>query len=139
MVDSPDYIAFRLPDGDALLTVVAALEPGERGSFPWAKWYSDSAPSGEFRKVPGGYARFVINDAVASTMIDAIRAGRSLPEELIEQLGSSDARCSVHTIWTCTVARIQRRNGTRQAGHDTSSRSPPSDMSSRLRASIPGP
>jgi len=86
MVDSPDCIAFRLPDGDALLTVVAALEPGERGSFPWAKWHSDSAPSGEFRKVPGGYARFVINDAVASIMIDAIRAGRSLPEELIEQL-----------------------------------------------------
>jgi hypothetical protein len=86
MVDSPDYIAFRLPDGDGLLTVVAALEPGERGSFPWAKWYSDSAPSGEFRKVPGGYARFVINDAVASTMIDAIRAGRSLPDQLIEQL-----------------------------------------------------
>ena len=34
MVDSPDYIAFRVPDGDGLLTVVAALEPGERGSFP---------------------------------------------------------------------------------------------------------
>jgi hypothetical protein len=65
---------------------VAALEPGERGSFPWARWYSESAPSGEFRKVPGGYARFAINDAVASTMIDAIRAGRSLSDKLIEQL-----------------------------------------------------
>jgi hypothetical protein len=86
MVNSPEYIAFRLPDGDGLLTVVAALEPGERGSFPWAKWYSESAPSGEFRKVPGGYARFAINDAVASTMIDAIRTGRSLPDQLIEQL-----------------------------------------------------
>ena len=81
----PSLHLFRVQT-DRLLTVVAALEPGERGSFPWAKWYSDSAPSGEFRKVPGGYARFVINDAVASTMIDAIRAGRSLPDQLIEQL-----------------------------------------------------
>ena len=86
MVNSPDYIAFRVPDGPGLRAFVAALEPGERGSFPWAKWYSKSAPSGEFRKVPGGYVRFAISEAVAETMIDTIKAGRPLPEELVAQL-----------------------------------------------------
>ena len=61
MVNSPDYIAFRAPNGPGLLTFVAALVPGERGSFPWAKWYSESAPNGEFRKVPGGYVRFAVS------------------------------------------------------------------------------
>ena len=83
MVDRPDYIAFRVPDGDGLLVVVAVLEPGERGSFPWAKWHSESAPGGEFRKVPGGYARFGVDETVASTMIDAIGDGRSLPDQLV--------------------------------------------------------
>ena len=79
MVNSPDYIAFRAPNGLGLLTFVAALVPGERGSFPWAKWYSESAPNGEFRKVPGGYVRFAVTDAVAVTMIDTIRQGALSP------------------------------------------------------------
>ena len=37
MVNGPDYIAFRAPKDLGLLTFVAALVPGERGSFPWAK------------------------------------------------------------------------------------------------------
>ena len=45
MLNSPDYIAFRAPNGPGLLTFVAALVPGDRGSFPWAKWYSESAPN----------------------------------------------------------------------------------------------
>jgi hypothetical protein len=83
MVNSPDYIAFRAPKDLGLLTFVAALVPGERGFF---KWYSESAPNGEFRKVPGGYVRFAVSDAVAETMIDTIRAGRQLPDDLLERL-----------------------------------------------------
>src|SRR6186713_88864 len=86
MVNSPDYIAFRVLDGPSWHAFVAALLPGDRGSFPWAKWYSESAPDGEFRKVPGGYVRFAVSDAVAETMIHAIRAGRTLPDDLLEQL-----------------------------------------------------
>jgi len=86
MVDGPDYIAFRAPKDLCLLTFVAALVPGERGLFPWAKWYSESAPNGEFRKVPGGYVRFAVSDAVAKTMINTIRAGRPLPDDLLERL-----------------------------------------------------
>jgi hypothetical protein len=70
MVKNLDYIAFRVADGRRFHAYVAALEPGERGSFPWAKWYSTSVPSGAFRKVPGDYVRFAISDAVAETMID---------------------------------------------------------------------
>ena len=86
MVNSPDYIAFRVAAGPGFHAFVAALEPGERGSFPWAKWYSTSSPSGAFRKVPGGYVRFAISEAVAETMIDTIKAGRPLPAELVENL-----------------------------------------------------
>jgi hypothetical protein len=35
---------------------------------------------------PGGYVRFAVSDAVAETMIDTIRAGRPLPDDLLEQL-----------------------------------------------------
>ena len=86
MLNSTDYIAFRAPNGSGLLTFVAALVPGDRGSFPWAKWYSESAPNGEFRKVPGGYVRFAVSDAVAETMIGTIRAGRPLPDDLLKRL-----------------------------------------------------
>ena len=90
MVTSPNYIAFRVLDDHGLHAVTAALEPGGRGSFPWAKWYSESTPEGEFRKVPGGYARFAINEAVAETLIDTIKASRPLPDELVEQLPIAD-------------------------------------------------
>jgi hypothetical protein len=89
--NSPNFIAFRItePDGQ-LLPVVAALEPDHDCRFPWATWYHEQAPTGEFKKVPGKYREMAISDAVAKTMIELIRAGRSLPPELVAGLGIRD-------------------------------------------------
>jgi hypothetical protein len=82
----PDYIAFRATYGDRLLTIVAALEPDDGSRFPWAMWYHELAPSGDFKKVPGSYIRLGIDRAVAKPAIDLIKLGRSLPREFVAQL-----------------------------------------------------
>jgi hypothetical protein len=48
--------------------------------------YIAQAPSGEFRKVPGNYIRLRIDTAVAKSMIDLIKLGRSLPTEFVAKL-----------------------------------------------------
>ena len=83
---TPDYIAFRIPEGRGLLTVVAALQPGAGATFPWAVWYSALTPTGEFKKAPLNYLRFGIGARLAKTMIEAIKCGGSLPADLVEQL-----------------------------------------------------
>jgi len=85
-VQSPDYIAFRIPEGRGLLTVVAAVQPGARAASPWAIWYSTLAPAGEFRKSPVNYIRLGIGARIAKTMIEVIKSGGSLPADLVEQL-----------------------------------------------------
>jgi hypothetical protein len=82
----PDYIAFRIPEGRGLLTVVAAVQPGARAACPWAIWYSTLAPTGEFKQSPANYLRFGIGARIAKTMIEVIKSGRSLPADLVEQL-----------------------------------------------------
>jgi hypothetical protein len=85
--DYPEYIAFRTAyDGGHLVTVVAALEPDDGSLFPWAMRYHAQAPRGEFRKVPGNYIRLRIDTAVAKSMIDIIKLGRSLPTEFVAKL-----------------------------------------------------
>jgi hypothetical protein len=85
--DYPDYIAFRTADdGGRLVTVVAALEPDDGSLFPWGMRYHAQAPSGEFRKVPCNYIRLRIDTAVAKSMIDLIKLGRSLPTEFVAKL-----------------------------------------------------
>ena len=86
VAEEPDYIAFRVPERSGLLTVVAALEPGDRGRFPWAVWYSELTPNGEFRKVPGRYAYWGIENSVARTVIDLIQAGRPAPDAFVAGL-----------------------------------------------------
>jgi hypothetical protein len=83
---TPDYIAFRIPEGRGLLTVVAAVQPGARAASPWAVWYSTLAPAGEFRKSPVNYIRLGIGARIAKTMIEVIKSGGSLPASLVEQL-----------------------------------------------------
>ena len=85
--NSAKVIAFRVmePDGQ-LLTVVAALEPDHDCRFPWATWYHEQAPTGEFKQVPGKYREMAIRDTVAKTMIELIRAGRPLPLEFVAGL-----------------------------------------------------
>ena len=56
--DVPDFVAFRLAEGGELVTVSAALGPGDRTGFPWARWYSEQTPDAEFKKVPMDYAHF---------------------------------------------------------------------------------
>ena len=52
----PDYIAFRTAGGDGrLLTVVAELDPDDGSRFPWAMWYHEQAPKGEFSQVSANY------------------------------------------------------------------------------------
>ena len=83
----PDYIAFRTSgDNGRLFTVVAALEPEDGARFPCATRYHAQAPSGEFRKVPSNYIRLQIDAAVATSMIDSIKLGRSLPTEFVAKL-----------------------------------------------------
>ena len=83
----PHYIAFRTAGGDGcLLKVVAALDPDDGARFPWATWYHQKAPKGEFSQVSGNYRQLAIETAVARTMIDLIRAGRPLPPEFVSQL-----------------------------------------------------
>jgi hypothetical protein len=86
VVDGPDYIAFRIPEGRGLLTVVAAVQPGARAASPWAVWYSTLIPKGEFKKTPVNYIRFGIGVRVAKAMIEVIKSGGSLPADLVEQL-----------------------------------------------------
>jgi len=86
VVDGPDYIAFRIPEGRGLLTVVAVVQPGAGATFPWAVWYSALAPTGEFKKAPLNYTHFGIGARIAKTLLEAIKAGRSLPADLVEQL-----------------------------------------------------
>ena len=85
--NSPKVIAFRVmePDGQ-LLTVVATLHSNPAGRFPWATWYHEQAPTGEFKQVPGKYREMAIRDTVAKTMIELIRAGRPLPLEFVAGL-----------------------------------------------------
>jgi hypothetical protein len=85
--NGPNFIALRIREADGqLLTVVAALDPDHDCRFPWATWYHEQAPTGEFKKVPGGYPEMAISDAVAKTMIELIRAGRPLPPEFVAGL-----------------------------------------------------
>jgi hypothetical protein len=73
-----------VPKGSGFLTVVVALEPGERGRFPW--WYSELAPQGEFRKVPGRYTYWGIENSVARTVIYLIQAGRPASDAFVTGL-----------------------------------------------------
>jgi hypothetical protein len=82
----PNYIAFRIPEGRGLLTVVAAVQPGARATFRWAVWYSTLAPTGEFKKAPVNHIHFRIGARIAKTLIEAIKSGGSLPADLVEQL-----------------------------------------------------
>jgi hypothetical protein len=82
----PNYIAFRIPEGRGLLTVVAAVQPGAGVALHWALWYSTLAPTGEFKKAPVNYIRFRIGARVAKSLIEVIKSGGSLPADLIEQL-----------------------------------------------------
>jgi len=86
VVDGPDYIAFRIPEGRGLLTVVAVVQPGAGATFPWAVWYSALAPAGEFKRAPLNYTHFGIGARIAKTLLEAIKAGGSLPADLVEQL-----------------------------------------------------
>jgi hypothetical protein len=82
------YIAFRIEGANRLLTVVAALDSGAELEmrFPWATWYHELAPYGEFRKAPGDCFRLEIPDTVANELIDLIMHGRPLPATFVEQL-----------------------------------------------------
>ena len=82
----PNFIAFRIPEGRGLLTVVAAVQPGARAACRWAVWYSTLAPTGEFKRAPGNYTRFRIGAHIAKPMIEVIKTGGSLPADLVEQL-----------------------------------------------------
>jgi hypothetical protein len=85
--NGPNFIAFRILQAEGeLLTVVAALDPDRDCRFPWATWYHEQVPTGEFKKVPGKYRELAISDAVANTMIELIRAGRPLPPEFVAGL-----------------------------------------------------
>ena len=59
---------------------------GAGATFPWAIWYSALAPKGEFKKAPLNYTRFGIGARIANTRLEAIKAGGSLPADLVEQL-----------------------------------------------------
>ena len=82
----PNYIAFRIPEGRGLLTVVAAVQPGARAAFSWALWYSTLAPTGELKKAPVNFIRFRIGARIAKPLIEVIKSGGSLPADLVEQL-----------------------------------------------------
>jgi hypothetical protein len=83
----PAYIAFRTADnGGCLLTVVAALEPDDGCRFPWAIWFHEQAPDGEYRKVPGKFFDLGISETIGKTMIESIKGGRPLPSEFETQL-----------------------------------------------------
>jgi len=82
----PNYIAFRIPEGRGLLTVVAAVQPGARAAFSWALWYSTLAPTGELKKAPVNVIRFRIGARIAKPLIEVIKSGGSLPADLVEQL-----------------------------------------------------
>jgi hypothetical protein len=82
----PDYIAFRTTEGGDRVVVIAALKPGDRGRFPWATWYSELMPKGEFRKVPAAYVSLGIDDRIAKSMITIIQSGGSLPREVVTRL-----------------------------------------------------
>ena len=86
LADAPDYIAFRIPEGRGLLTVVAEVQPQDLGGCSWAVWYSALTPTGEFRKAPLNYIRFGINPGIAKTLIEAIKTVGSLPADLVEHL-----------------------------------------------------
>ena len=86
MADGPEYIAFRIPEGRGLLTVVAEVQPQDLGGFSWAIWYSALTPAGEFRKAPVNHIRLGMDRRIAKTMIEIINSGGSLPTDLVEQL-----------------------------------------------------
>ena len=86
MADGPDYIAFRIPEGRGLLTVVAEVQPQDLGGFSWAIWYSALTPAGEFRKAPVNHIRLGMDRRIAKTMIEIINSGGSLPTDPVEQL-----------------------------------------------------
>jgi hypothetical protein len=86
VADNPDYIAFRVPEGRGLLTVVAEVQPQALGGSSWAVWYSTLTPTGELRKVPVNHSRLGMNSRIAKTMIDVISSGGSLPADFVEQL-----------------------------------------------------
>jgi hypothetical protein len=82
----PDYIAFRTTEGGNRVVVIAALQPGDRGRFPWARWYSEVTPRGEFRQVPGVYVSLGIDHRIAKSMITIVQSGGSLPREVVSRL-----------------------------------------------------
>ena len=86
MADGPDYIAFRIPEGRGLLTVVAEVQPQDLGGCSWAVWYSSLTPTGEFRKAPVNHVGLGINRRIAKTMIEIINSGKALSADLVEQL-----------------------------------------------------
>ena len=86
MADGPDYIAFRIPEGRGLLTVVAKVQPQDLGGCSWAIWYSALTPTGEFRKAPVNHNLLGMDHRIAKTMIEIFNSGASLPADLVEQL-----------------------------------------------------
>ena len=52
--------------------------------FPWARWYSELAPDGEYLKAPLEYVR--LSRAAATEMIQLIKAGQPLPPQFVSSL-----------------------------------------------------
>ena len=82
MADSPDYIAFRVPEGRGLPTVVAMVQPADLAGSCWAVWYSVLTPL----EKPLNYNRLGIDSRIAKIMIEVINSGGSLPADFVEQL-----------------------------------------------------
>ena len=80
------YIAFRLSENGGFLVVVAALDPDDTARFPWATWYHEHAPHGNYQKAPAEYARLVINPVRATAMIELIKQRRALPIDFVAGL-----------------------------------------------------
>jgi hypothetical protein len=82
----PDYIAFRIPVGKAVASVIATLRHGGDADPPWAFWHSSIAPWGELKRAPENYMHLGIDELTARRMIELVAAGRSLPPEFSVQL-----------------------------------------------------
>jgi hypothetical protein len=82
----PDYIAFRFPEADHFVAVIAALRHGGHADPPWAFWHSSHAPWGELKRAPAEYTRLGIDEHTAKRMITLIAASKSLPNEFIERM-----------------------------------------------------
>jgi len=84
--EDPKYIAFRLSENGGYLAVVAALDPDDTVRFPWATWYHEQAPQGQYQKAPADYARLLISPELAIAMVDLIKARRALPPDFVATL-----------------------------------------------------